>query len=492
MPYSKQKLRYMMTNSLSERKIENLDDEFMILEDDEPLAPPSSASGQNTQLSLPVGAIAAPDQPWKVMIVDDDAQVQQTTKLALKNFTFDGRSLTLLSASSGAEAKQLIANHPDTAFVLLDVVMETNDAGLQVVKYIREVLQNSLVRIILRTGQPGEEPEESILLNYDINDYKLKVDFTYHKLIATTIAALRSYRDVLRFAQQSQELQQALNQLQQTQLHLVQSEKMSALGNLVAGVAHEINNPIACIAGNLHPTQTYFQDVFHLLDLYQKYYPQPAPEIAAEIEAIDLNFMRDDVANLLTSMNISVARIRDISANICTFSRIDQEYKVLFNPHAGIDSSILILKHRLKANHNRLAIKVIKEYGNIPQIPCFPGQLNQVFMNILANAIDMFDEMAENLSFAELEGHPQKITIKTKVVSNMVEIRIWDNGVGMTDAVKAKIFNKLFTTKPIGKGTGLGLAIAHQIIVEKHGGRIEVDSTLGKGTEFKIFLPTNV
>lgn len=482
----------MMTNPLSDRKMGNLDDEFIILEDDEPLTPPSSASAKNTRLSLvPVGAISTPDQPWKVMIVDDDAQVQQTTKLALKNFTFDGRPLNLLSASSAAEAKQLIAEHPDTAFILLDVVMETNDAGLQVVQYIREVLQNSLVRIILRTGQPGEEPEESILLNYDINDYKLKVDFTYHKLIATTIAALRSYRDVRRFAQQSQELQQALEQLQQTQLHLVQSEKMSALGNLVAGVAHEINNPIACIAGNLHPTQTYFQDIFQLLDLYEKYYPQPAPEIQAEIEAIDLEFIRDDVANLLTSMNMSVARIRDLSTNLCTFSRIDQEYKVLFNPHEGIDSSILILKHRLKANQNRPAIKVIKEYGNIPQIPCFPGQLNQVFMNILANAIDMFDEIAQARAFADRDGNPQIITIRTKLVSNMVQIRIRDNGSGMTEAVKVKIFDKLFTTKAIGKGTGLGLALARQIVEEKHGGTIDVDSTLGKGTEFTIELPVN-
>jgi signal transduction histidine kinase len=184
-------------------------------------------------------------------------------------------------------------------------------------------------------------------------------------------------------------------------------------------------------------------------------------------------------------------RIKSISTSLRTFSRADTEHKVSANLHAGLDSTLLILKYRLKANENRPAIKVIRNYGNIPEINCFPGQLNQVFMNILANAIDMFDEMAQQITFEELENHPQQITIQTALLSeeNAVEIRIADNGQGMNQEVKSKIFDRLFTTKEVGKGTGLGLAIARQIVVEKHAGRLEVQSQLRQGTEFSIYLP---
>jgi PAS domain S-box-containing protein len=307
--------------------------------------------------------------------------------------------------------------------------------------------------------------------------------------------------------QKSQELEQALQDLQQAQLQIVQSEKMSALGNLVAGVAHEINNPVGFIAGNLQPALDYVKDTFGLIDLYQQEYPNPSAVIQQEVEAIDLNYVREDLPKLIDSMKLGVDRIRSISTSLRTFSRADKDYKVPFNIHEGIDSTILILKHRLKANGGYSTIDVITDYGTVPVIECFPGQLNQVFMNILANAIDALEEKMQSCAsrsaidaleeasqkpqVQDTEANPNYIEIQTRLdaAGQQVVIRIRDNGVGMTDEVKQQVFDHLFTTKAVGKGTGLGLAIAYQIVVEKHAGAIKVNSTVGMGTEFVITLP---
>ncbi|MEZ2276954.1 MAG: AAA family ATPase [Microcoleus sp.] len=289
--------------------------------------------------------------------------------------------------------------------------------------------------------------------------------------------------------QKSQQIEQAFQQLQQTQLQMVQSEKMSALGNLVAGVAHEINNPIGFLGGNIKPALDYINDLFGLIDLVQKKYPQLDPEIQEEMETIDLEYIREDFPNLIASMKEGVSRIRDISTSLRTFSRADTDRPVACNIHDGINSTIMILKHRLKANENRPEIEVIKDYGNLAKIECYAGQLNQVFMNILGNAIDALDESNHGRSFAEIQAKPNCITITTSVENNRVKIAIADNGKGMNEEVKAKVFDHLFTTKEVGKGTGLGLAIAYQIVTEKHGGAISVNSAPGNGTEFAIALP---
>ncbi|KYC35042.1 hypothetical protein WA1_09915 [Scytonema hofmannii PCC 7110] len=298
-----------------------------------------------------------------------------------------------------------------------------------------------------------------------------------------------------------QQAQQALVDLQHAQLQIVQSEKMSALGNLVAGVAHEINNPVGFIAGNLQPALDYIKDTFGLIDLYQQEYPNPSKEIQDEMEAIDWEYIREDLPKLVDSMKLGVQRIRDISTSLRTFSRTDKDYKVPFNLHEGIDSTILILKHRLKASESRPAIEVVKNYDHLPPIECFPGQLNQVFMNILANAIDSLEESFVKYKVSSANKKIPTITIRTYLTSscsaqqmthprdNSVVIQIQDNGIGMTDEVKQKIFEHLFTTKAVGKGTGLGLAIARQIVVEKHNGKLSVNSVLGQGTEFCIELP---
>ncbi|MEG4012425.1 MULTISPECIES: trifunctional serine/threonine-protein kinase/ATP-binding protein/sensor histidine kinase [unclassified Microcoleus] len=289
----------------------------------------------------------------------------------------------------------------------------------------------------------------------------------------------------------AQKLESSIHNLQQMQLQLVQGEKMSALGNLVAGVAHEINNPVGFIAGNLQPAQEYVGDLFHLIDLYQEKFPAPGVEIEAEIEEMDLEYLREDLPKLISSMNEGVDRIRNISTSLRTFSRADSDRPVSFNIHDGLESTLLILKHRLKASELRPAIEVVKEYGNLPLVKCFPGQLNQVFMNVLANAIDALEESNKERSFSEIKVLPNQITVQTVLSEdkNQVLIRIKDNGVGMSKEVKENIFNHLFTTKAVGQGTGLGLSIANQIVVEKHGGTLLVNSSLGQGSEFVISIP---
>ncbi|MBD2325813.1 ATP-binding sensor histidine kinase [Alkalinema sp. FACHB-956] len=287
-----------------------------------------------------------------------------------------------------------------------------------------------------------------------------------------------------------QQAQHYAQQLEQTQLQIVQSEKMASLGNLVAGVAHEINNPIGFLSGSITNEKDYLKDLLAHLDLYQAHYPHPHPAIQGHAEDIDLDFLRQDFVKLINSMHGATDRIKSISTSLRTFSRADMEHTVSANLHEGIDSTILILKYRLKANEHRPEIEVLQNYGDLPEIQCFPGQLNQVFMNILANAIDMFDEMAQETTYDNLIANPQQITIQTAIKGgNIVEIQMRDNGKGMGEAVKAKIFDHLFTTKGVGKGTGLGLAIARQIVEETHGGDLAVQSTLGQGTTFTITLP---
>ena len=281
----------------------------------------------------------------------------------------------------------------------------------------------------------------------------------------------------------------AFEELKQTQIQLVQAEKMSGLGQLVAGVAHEINNPVGFLKGNIQPAQSYVQDLLRLIDLYQEKVPNPDADIKDEIEEIDLEFVREDLPNIINSMNTGVDRIRNISDSLRIFSRQDQDHKTAFDLHEGIDSTLLILKHRTKANEQRPAVEVIKNYGELPEVQCFPGQLNQVFMNVLANDIDAFDEANRGKTFQEIKADPNTITITTLIVDEQVRVQIQDNACGMKPKTIERIFEQGFTTKDVGKGTGLGMAIAHQIITEKHSGSIECSSELGKGTIFTITFP---
>ncbi|WP_308737878.1 ATP-binding protein [Nostoc sp. 'Peltigera membranacea cyanobiont' N6] len=291
--------------------------------------------------------------------------------------------------------------------------------------------------------------------------------------------------------QKSEDLQQALQDLQQTQLQMVQSEKMSALGNLVAGVAHEMNNPLGFISASLKQAKPTIADIVEHIKLYQSSLPNVSDEITDHAESIDLDYSLEDLPKMLDSMSMACDRLKNISTSLRTFSRADQDYKVPFNIHEGIDSTILILKHRIKPNEQRPAIEVVTNYGNLPQVECFPGQLNQVFMN-LANAIDALDESNTGRSYEEIKANPNRIRITTSVENHLVKIAILDNGQGMSEEVKQKIFDHLFTTKAVGKGTGLGLAIARQIVESTHGGKLGFNSVIGEGTEFIIEIHSGI
>ncbi|HEY9600314.1 MAG TPA: GAF domain-containing protein [Allocoleopsis sp.] len=290
--------------------------------------------------------------------------------------------------------------------------------------------------------------------------------------------------------QQAQQLEQALQELQRTQSQLVQSEKMSSLGQLVAGVAHEINNPVSFIYANLTYASDYTQDILGLIELYQEQYPKPAPTIQSEIDAIELDFLIEDLPKLLSSMKVGAERICEIVAALRNFSRLAEAEIKAVDIHQGIDSTLTILQNRLKAQGKHPEIRTIREYGNLPQVECYAGQLNQVFMNIISNAIDAIDEQNEKRTPEEIAANPSVIRIRTEVISDrFVVIRIADNGPGITEQVKARIFDPFFTTKPVGAGTGLGLSISYQIVVEKHGGQLHCLSELSAGTEFVIQIP---
>ncbi|MEA5616494.1 response regulator [Cronbergia sp. UHCC 0137] len=420
-----------------------------------------------------------------VLVVDDTPN-----NLAIISDVLNHAGFEVATAIDGIRAiKQIQRQPPD--LILLDVMMPGID-GFETCKRLKENPDTTDIPVIFMTGI--SDPDSKVKgLELGAVDYIVK---PFQE--AEVLARIKSHLQLrhltktleLRVAERTFELSQALKELQESQLQLVQREKMSALGNLVAGIAHEINNPVGFISGNLEPAIEYIQNLFSVIDLYEKYYPDPLPELQKEIVALDLDYIRSDLVKLVASMKEGVQRIVSISNSLRIFSRADSDRKVAYNIHDGIDSTIVILKHRLKALPNRPDIEIIKEYSDLPPVECFPGKLNQVFMNILANAIDAIDELIDNSDGCGNSLKP-KILIYTSlnVDRTGVIIRIKDNGVGMSEEIYQQAFDYLFTTKPVGKGTGLGLSIVRQIIVELHSGLIKCFSQPGFGTEFIIEIP---
>ena len=336
---------------------------------------------------------------------------------------------------------------------------------------------------------PVTTGDEIGILAISLNELILRVKYLL-KEQAKAQEELELYNLTLekKVEQRTEKLATTLKELQYTQAQLIQKEKMSSLGQLVAGIAHEINNPVNFIHGNLDYTKDYLQDLLSLVELYQIEYPNPTKAIEEEMENIELEFLQEDLPNILYSMQTGSERIREIVKSLRTFSRLDEaDYKKV-DIHESIESTLMVLQSRLKAKPERCEIAVIKNYDKLPFVECYAGQLNQVFLNLLLNAIDVLEEKinkANNSPFLV----PQ-ISISTKLLdSERITICIADNGLGMTEEVRAKIFNPFFTTKPVGQGTGLGLSICHQIVVEMHSGLLECFSEVGKRSRFVMTLP---
>ncbi len=335
-------------------------------------------------------------------------------------------------------------------------------------QYLNYILQSASFDLqVALDAVVAQYQKESELEQMAIDLHLLEL---YHQSIAAKEVAL----------EQADKHYLALQKLQNTQAQLIHAEKMSSLGQLIAGIAHEVNNPVSFIIGNLHYAKEYINALLRLLQLYQQDNTYPSQEIQQCITAIELDFIIEDLPKVLSSMSVGAERISHIVRSLNNFSRTDQVAMVdLANINEGIESTLLILQHRFKARGKHQAIKVIKEYANLPLVECYPGQLNQVFMNILSNAIDAIEA-------SDIE----KPQISTNIINDTIlEVKIADNGRGIPERLRKRIFDPFFTTKDIGKGTGLGLSISYQIVVEKHRGLLQCKSVINEGTEFSIEIP---
>ena len=434
---------------------------------------------------------ATPVLKGNILIVDD---VPNNLHLLAKILSKQGYKTR--TAPDGQLALRSIESTPPD-LILLDIMMPSMD-GYKVCEILKASATTKDIPVIFISAL-NEVLDKVKAFEVGGVDYITK-PFQEQEVLARVSNQLLQRQLLQQTQSYAQQLEQTLTELKKTQAQLIQKEKMASLGQLAAGIAHEINNPVNFISGNISMAADYAKDLVRLIKLYRHYYPHPVAEIVGELEKIQPEFIADDYPKLLSSMKEGTSRISEIVLSFRNFSRLGQEKCKPVDIHEGIDNTLVILQHRLKGANNIGEIEVKKHYSTLPKVTCYASQLNQVFMNLLINAIDAL----------ESQPHPRKITISTSVSSDSepalynqnsklvtqksqsVTILIADNGCGMSEVVRHRIFDPFFTTKPVGGGTGLGLAISHDIIVEKHGGKISCISAPGGGTEFILQIPTSV
>ncbi|MBD2496875.1 sensor histidine kinase [Nostoc sp. FACHB-280] len=410
-----------------------------------------------------------------ILIVDDNP-----TNLSVLSEALAGEGWRFRVAVDGESAiAQAERNPPE--LILLDVQMPGID-GFETCRRLKANLVTQNIPIIFTTALADTESK--------IHGFSLgAVDYIPKPFAQEeVIARVRVHLQLQQLTQSLEEqVRDRTTALQKAQVQLVQQEKLSTLGELIAGIAHEMNNPIGFIVNNIPPLQEYIADITKLLQLYEQEYPTPTVKIKTFIHHLDLTFVLEDLEKIVSSIEVGSERIQHLSNSLRSFSRSDSDTKLPADLHTGMDSTLLILQHRLKPNGDRPAIEVIRAYGKLPHVHCYIGEMNQVFMNLLANAVDALDEA---IIQGKMSDRIPQIQITTDVNSQeMAVIKIADNGIGIPERLKQRLFEPLFTTKPVGKGTGLGLSIAHQIVVEKHNGIMDVHSQPGIGTEFTIAIP---
>ncbi|MEY8205029.1 MAG: ATP-binding protein [Bermanella sp.] len=445
--------------------------------------------------------------PWKVLIVDDDEDIHMVSKLVLNDFTFEARPLKIFSCYSRNEAIDFLSKEQNIALVLLDVVMETEDAGLVCARDIRDKLNNHAIRIILRTGQSGQAPEQDIITRYDINDYKAKTELTAQKLYTTVTASLRAYGYILKLKSVSDELQnlninlekkvtQRTLQLQAShnkisqdqkkllnqQQQLVHAEKMASVGQLAAGVAHEINNPTGFVMANIETLDEYKNTILAIFDHYKRLEQEVAERndktLILAIERIrkfkeeqGLDYILTDMSQLLKESLDGTIRIKKIVTDLKNFSRTDD----FSDEEVDLNEDVIETTLRLVSSQFELKHTIRKSLSPLPVYSCRPAELSQVLMSLIINACEAIKSQGE-------------IIVSSTFKNGCIKIRVADNGTGIHEDDLLKLFDPFYTTNEIGKGTGLGLFISHGI-VKNHGGKLSVSSEVGKGSVFTIALP---
>ena len=456
-------------------------------------APKKNFLFKKDSASTPSPASKPKQDTWQVLIVDDDDGVHKLSKLVLNTYQYKGKSLSIFHAYNFDQALEQIQTIEDLSLILLDVVMETDDAGLRVAKHVREEFSNTLVRIILRTGQPGDMPEHEVMLNYDINDYKSKTELTSQRLFSSITASLRAYEHLIQLdkmakelsifnesleakvAKRTKQLEQAnadlrntLSELEETKQQLIHSEKLASIGQLAAGVAHEINTPLGYVSSNMESLAEHLDDVKLAWSDFEK----SSSELATQLSnKHDLEFIFEDTNTIIESVENGLKRIRVISKDLGHFSQMEKL------PIANVDVNKDVIQLAVNMVNSELSpgIDLEMNLSDIPLTSCLPIELSQVIINMLMNANDAI-------------GENGKIDVTSQVNNKHINIIISDDGCGMDQSTVNKLFDPFFTTKDVGEGTGLGLSVSHKII-ESHQGSISVESELGKGSRFTIAIP---